>query len=330
MKTPSPFSLKDDLAAKREPEFELTVLIPVHDEEENVRPLYEKLSPVLERLGKESEIIFVDDGSTDGTFEVVKALHGQDGRVRVIGFRRNFGKAAAYSAGFQAARGSVIVTMDGDLQDDPEEIPKFLKEIEAGAELVNGWKYRGKGHWSKRIPSKIFNRVTSLLTGIRLHDFNCPFKAYTRSLAKDLHIYGELHRFIPALAHLLGYRIKEIRVENYPRVHGRSKYGAKRFLKGVLDLITVLFLLNFTRSPLYLFGSFGLLFGGAGAVINLFLLGKKIFLGTPIGEEHGPLLALGILLLVLGAQFVFMGLIGEMLTSSLRREEEKYSIRTIL
>jgi glycosyltransferase involved in cell wall biosynthesis len=310
---------------QEEAALDVTVLVPVLDEAPTVEELTRRVAEVLEAQGKSFEIVFVDDGSRDGTPERIRRLHEEDARIKLVRLRRNFGKAAALTAGFDHARGRVIVTMDGDLQDVPEEIPRFLSELEGGdLDLVSGWKRRRQDPVTKRVPSRLFNWVTRRLARVPLHDFNCGFKAYRREVLEEVAIYGELHRYIPVLASRKGFAVGEIEVEHQPRRHGVSKYGWDRFYKGLLDLITVLFITRYTRRPLHLFGALGLVFSAVGFGICLYLAIR--WLG---GEylSNRPLLLLGILLLLMGIQILTTGLIGEMITLKNFRRRESYSVR---
>jgi glycosyltransferase involved in cell wall biosynthesis len=257
-------------------------------------------------------VIFVDDGSTDGTVSALTRLHNSEHNVRVVRLRRNFGKAAALVAGFDQARGETVVTIDGDLQDDPAEIPRLLAKLDEGFDLVTGWKTHRRDPISRRLLSRIFNRVTSAFSGVRLHDMNCGLKAYRREVVHGLRLYGELHRFIPVLAHYRGFRIAELPVHHRPREHGRSRYGVERYLRGFLDLLTVSFIGRYRHRPLHLFGGLGLLLGAIGSAILVYLTVVKA-LGHAIGQR--PLLMLGVLLVVIGMQFFSLGLISEMITS---------------
>ena len=290
----------------------ISVVVPVHDEERTVALLYDELSSALEPLGREWEAVFVDDGSRDGSFSALTRLHTQADNVRVVRLRRNFGKAAALGAGFDQARGETIVTIDADLQDDAGEIPRLLAKLDEGFDLVSGWKTRRRDPWSRRVLSRIFNTVTSWMSGVRMHDMNCGLKAYRAEVAHGLHLYGELHRFIPVLAHHRGYRIAELPVHHRPREHGRSRYGLERYLRGFLDLLTVSFIGRYRQRPLHLFGGLGLLLGLIGFVTLVYLTIEKA-LGHAIGNR--PLLTLGVLLVVVGMQFFSLGLISEMITS---------------
>jgi len=302
---------------------ELSILVPVYNEEESLAPLHAQLSEVLGRLGKPYELVFVDDGSTDGSLEQLAALAEHDPAVRVIALRRNFGKAAALSVGFQEVSGSVVVTMDADLQDDPREIPSFLEALDQGYDLVSGWKRERHDPLSKRLPSRFWNLLTARVTGIRLHDFNCGFKAYRSEVAKTIHVYGELHRYIPVLAERLGFRVGEREVRHHARRYGRSKYGAARFINGFLDLLTVVFLGSSQRKPLHVFGRIGVLFLAVGAAINLYMAAIWLYEGA---LRVRPLLIFGVILIILAIQFISMGLLAEMIAST-QREREVYPIR---
>jgi len=306
-------------------ELDVTVLVPVVDEAGTVRELASRVAAALDGLGKSFEIVFVDDGSRDGTPDRVREAREADPRVKLVRLRRNFGKAAALSAGFDQARGRIIITMDGDLQDDPEEIPRFLAAIETrDLDLVSGWKKQRHDPISKRLPSRLFNWVTRRVAGVDLHDFNCGFKAYRREVLEQISVYGELHRYIPVLASRRGFTVGEIPVDHHPRQYGASKYGWDRLYKGLLDLITVLFITRYTRRPLHLFGAFGLLFLGAGFGINLYL---AILWMRGATLSNRPLLLLGVLLMLLGIQVLTTGLLGEMITFKNFRRPDSYSIK---
>jgi len=307
---------------------EVSVLVPVLDEEGSIVELAGRLRGVLEGLGRSYEIVFVDDGSRDATIELVRELHRADPRVKLVRLRRNFGKAAALSAGVEHSRGSLVVTIDGDLQDLPEEIPRLIEKLESeDLDLVSGWKRQRRDPLSKRLPSKLFNQVTRLLAQVDLHDFNCGFKVYRREVLEQISIYGELHRYIPVLASRQGFRIGELPVAHEQRRHGSSKYGWDRLYKGLLDLITVLFITKYTRRPLHLFGGVGLLAIAAGFAINLYLA-VLWFFGHLLSNR--PLLLLGILLMVLGFQVLSTGLLGEMITFKSFRRRDSYSVKETL
>jgi len=290
----------------------ISVVVPVHDEERSVALLYEELQAALEPSGEPWEAIFVDDGSLDGSFAALTRLHARTANVRVVRLRRNFGKSAALAAGFAQARGETVVTIDGDLQDDPSEIPRLLAKLEEGFDLVSGWKARRRDPWRRRLVSRIFNAVTGRVSGLRLHDMNCGLKAYRSEVVRGLPLYGELHRFIPVLAHYRGFRVAELPVNHRPRTHGRSRYGLERYLRGFLDLLTVTFMGRFRHRPLHLFGGLGLVLGLLGTVILVYLTVLKAT-GEAIGQR--PLLTLGVLLVVVGLQFFSLGLLSEMVTS---------------
>jgi len=312
-------------AAEAQPP-EISVLVPVLNEEDSVFELVERVTAVVEELGRSFEIVFIDDGSRDLTAERIREAHGRDARVKLIRLRRNFGKAAALSAGIEHSRGRIVVTMDGDLQDTPEEIPKFLDKLEGeDLDLVSGWKRRRRDPISKRYPSRLFNWVTRRLAQVPLHDFNCGFKAYRREVLEQISVYGELHRYIPVLASRRGFEIGEIQVHHEPRRHGKSKYGWDRLYKGLLDLITVLFITKYTRRPLHLFGLFGLGAFGLGFGVNLYLAILWFAFDEPLSNR--PLLLFGVLLMVLGFQVLTTGLLGEMITFKTFERDDSYSIK---
>jgi glycosyltransferase involved in cell wall biosynthesis len=290
----------------------ISVVVPVHNEERSVALLLDEIASALEPLGREWEAVFVDDGSTDGSFAALTRLHAASDNVRVVRLRRNFGKATALAAGFEEAAGELIVTIDADLQDDPAEIPRLLAKLDEGFDLVSGWKARRRDRWSRRVLSRIFNAATRRLSGVRLHDMNCGLKAYRAEAVRGLSLYGELHRFLPVLAHQRGFRIAELPVNHRPRAHGRSRYGLERYLRGFFDLLTVAFIGRYRQRPLHLFGGLGLVLGALGSAILVYLTILKLG-GAAIG--HRPLLALGVLLVVVGMQFFSLGLIGELVLS---------------
>lgn len=310
----------------------ISVVVPVYEEERSVALLYEELQAALDPLDDSWEVVFVDDGSADGTFGALTRLHAHAGNVRVVRLRRNFGKAAALAAGFATAQGETIVTIDGDLQDDPAEIPRLLAKLEEGFDLVSGWKTRRRDPITRRIPSRIFNSVAGRVAGVRLHDMNCGLKAYRAEVVRGLSLYGELHRFIPVLAHERGYRIGELPVNHRPREHGRSRYGLERYVRGFLDLLTVTFIGRYRQRPLHLFGGLGLLLAFGGLVVLAYLTVDKL-LGHAIGKR--PLLTLGVLLVVVGLQFFSLGLLGELVTSqheerALARETQDARVEEVL
>ena len=307
-----------------EPTPDVSIVVPVLNEEGSVRALAEQVAEVFTEIGKDYEIVFIDDGSSDATCERIREAHAVDPRVRLVRLRRNFGKAAALCAGFEASSGPIVVTMDGDLQDEPSEIPRFLDKLEEGFDLVSGWKKNRRDPANKRWPSKLFNWATRRLAQVDLHDFNCGFKAYRREVLDQIAVYGELHRYIPVLASRRGFRVGELTVTHNPRRHGVSKYGWDRYYKGLLDLITVLFITKYTRRPLHLFGAIGLVCCGTGFAINAYLA-VLWSLGEPLSNR--PLLLLGILLMLVGIQVLTTGLIGEMITFKNFRRTDTYSVK---
>lgn len=298
----------------------ISVVIPLYNEKESLGTLYEELTSTLDNIGCRYEIIFVNDGSTDGSADILTRLCETDPRVTAIYMRRNFGKAAALTEGFKAASGDIVFTLDADLQDDPKEIPNFLSKLSEGFDMVSGWKFRRLDPISKTLPSKLFNKVASMTTGLKLHDFNCGFKAYKREVIENVKIYGELHRYIPALAFGSGFSVAEIKVNHRSRKFGKSKYGIARFTRGLLDLLTVLFITRYTTKPLHLFGSLGLMLLFAGTVVNIYLAAIWIG-GAAIGRR--PLLMLGVLLMILGVQFVSHGLLAEMIARQNKDEKSQ-------
>ncbi len=301
---------------------DVSLVIPVLNEEGTVSSLTEKILSVLKAESLTGEILFINDGSTDKTPEILDALTREYNNVFVIHFRRNKGKAAALQAGFQDVKGRYVITMDGDLQDDPEEIPRLLAKFKEGWDMVSGWKKVRHDPLNKTLPSKLFNKTTSLLTGIRIHDFNCGLKAYRKEVVQSISLYGELHRYIPVLAKMEGFRVTEIPVTHHPRTSGKSKYGAGRMFKGFFDLITVLFLARFTLRPMHFFGMLGLLSMIVGVGVEVWVLILKYAYNEPF-QTHMAMLLFGILLLILGIQLVSMGLIGEMLVYQFRKNKGK-------
>ena len=304
---------------------DISVVIPVYNEQDSIKELCCQISESLNHINKLYEVIFVDDGSTDNSWMVIEELSQKDNRIKGIKFRRNFGKAEALCAGFTSVKSAVVFTMDADLQDDPKEIPRFLEKINEGFDVVSGWKKKRHDPLEKRLPSKFFNAVTSKLSGLKLHDFNCGFKCYRREVLEEIEIYGERHRFIPVLAHQRGFKVAEIEVEHHARIHGKSKYGLERYLRGFIDLITLTFLGRYERRPAHLFGGVGIACVFLGGAIDIYILYIKIFYGE-ISPRY-PLLFLGILFTVVGIQLVTFGLISELLiVRSKRGTRPNYSI----
>lgn len=306
----------------------ISIIIPVYNEEKNIPLLVEKLIACPALQGRTWEAIFIDDGSSDGTFEALREITQRMPEIKVIRFGINAGKGAAYSAGFHLASGDVVVTMDGDLQDDPAEISSFLAALNERADIVVGWKYRGKGPTTKTIPSKIFNRLVSFVTGLDINDSNCPFRAMRKEVAKSLNIYGDLYRFIPYLAFQKGYRVTQIRTETYPRQFGKSKYGLRRLYNGLMDLMTILFVTRYSKSPLHFFGIPGLISIAVGFSIDLFLVLRGYLVTGYIG--HTALLIMGVLLMILGVQLFSLGLLGELFITQRKAELKDLPVQEIL
>ncbi|MEI9475109.1 MAG: glycosyltransferase family 2 protein [Deltaproteobacteria bacterium] len=306
----------------------ISIVIPMFNEEKNVAPLYARVKEAADKLGRSYEILFVNDGSTDGTENELRKLKEKDPSVKCITFRSNFKKAAAYSAGVRYAQGDIIVTMDGDLQDDPAEMGKLIEQIERGYDYVSGWKYRGKGNPYRAWPSKMFNLVVRKTSKLDLHDFNCPFKAFRKDVIEPDEVYGELYRFLPMLASRKGYKVTEVRVENLPRIHGKSNFGLERFLRGFFDLLTMLFLTRFIKRPLHFFGFVGLIlfFFGSASILTLYSI--KFLFGILI--QNTPFLfGLSLMGIILGIQFFSIGLVSELLINLQRKPADHYVIREI-
>jgi glycosyltransferase involved in cell wall biosynthesis len=301
---------------------QISVVLPLVNEAESLPELHRELAETLDRLGHTWEVIYIDDGSRDGSDEIIAKLASLDPRVRGVSFRRNFGKSAALATGFRLVRGAWVVTMDADLQDDPTELPKLVAALEGGADLVSGWKQNRQDPITKTLPSRLFNAVTGAVAGVQLHDFNCGFKLYRREVTDALEVYGELHRFLPALAHWRGFRVTEVPVHHRPRLHGKSKFGASRFINGFLDLLAAAFISTSALKPLHVFGRIGLLSltGGIGLAIYFVVLWIG---GEPIRVR--PLMVLGAGLVFLGILLILMGLLGEMIAQLAARAD--YPVR---
>lgn len=311
----------------------LTTVIPVYNEAASLQELHAELEDVARQHQYDLEIIFVDDGSTDASWEEIQGLAAADRRVRGLRFRRNFGKAAALSAGFQEARGELVFTLDADLQDDPHELPRFLEQIAGGVDVVSGWKQVRHDPWHKVLPSRIFNWLVGRMTGVRLHDHNCGFKCYRREIFDEVRLYGELHRFVPVLAAARGWKVGEIVVHHRPRKHGRSKYGLRRFVKGFLDLLTVYFLTGYGQRPQHLLGTLGLLgflVGGLGVLALAVWWVVSRLDAVPANDVHlheRAIFYYSMAALLLGAQFLTAGFLAELLTAYQMRNGDSYSIR---
>jgi glycosyltransferase involved in cell wall biosynthesis len=316
----------------------ISFVLPVYNEEANLEDFYQKIVTVMRNHPAAYELVFVDDGSTDSSFDVLSAIYQHADNVKVVRFRKNFGKSAAYNVGFRQAKGDVIVTMDTDLQEDPGDLPLFMEKINQGYDMVVGWRYDRKESVSKRLFSKIFNRVVSLVTRIPLHDFNCPFKVYRKAVLAEIEIYGELHRYIPVLAHSKGFLLGEVKIRHLPRIHGISKYGMERYHRGLLDLLTVVFITRFAKRPLHFLGLGGLSVCAVGFGILLFFTAAHFLYVFDLLSEsrwrihERPFLSLGILLMIVGAQFFSLGLLGELFITRTGAGGQKagYSIAEIL
>jgi glycosyltransferase involved in cell wall biosynthesis len=311
---------------------QLSLVLPIYNEVESIPDLLEELTPVLEASGRTFEIICVDDGSSDGSFEALKKLRIQDDRVRVIRFRRNFGQTAAFAAGFNRAQGDVVITMDADLQNDPADIPNLLAKLDEGYDIVSGWRVKRwrEGYLSiltRKAPSKIANWLISIGTGVYLHDYGCALKVYRQEVVKNINLYGDLHRFIPAIASYYGVTVAEVPVNYRSRQFGASKYGLGRIIRVILDLMVVRFLLSYSTRPIQIFGSMGLLSLFLGVIIGLYLSFMKLVYGEALAER--PMLLLAILLVMIGVQLVTMGLLGELIVRTYHESQNKpiYSVR---
>ncbi len=311
---------------------ELSIIVPIHNEVDNLHRLHQRFTEVLasgpERYRTSYEIVLIDDGSTDKSFAVCAEIHAADPRVRVIQFRRNFGKTAALHAGFGLSTGQRIITIDADMQEDPGDMFALLNLIDEGQDLVSAWRKQRNDPFSKTLPSRLFNTVVSKITGVQLHDFNCGFKAYRRAVIEDLELYGEQHRFIPVLAHQRGFRVSELAVQHTERKLGKSKFGSKRFGRGFLDFLQVLFLISYLRWPLRLFGSIGAVLMMSGMLICVYLTILWLAGDRPIGDR--PLLTLGVMLFLSGLQFFSVGFVSEIVRYSSMRGGDDYSIRHVL
>ncbi len=303
---------------------EVSVVIPLRDEEESLKELHQQLRSTLSRMNVRYELLFIDDGSSDKSFQVLRDLKRVDHRIRIVRFRRNFGKSAALAVGFEKAQGKYVITMDADLQDDPAEIPALIKKLDEGYDMISGWKKVRRDPITKTIPSKFFNFVTRVLSGIKIHDFNCGLKAYRNEVVKSISVYGELHRYVPVLAKNEGFKIGEMVVQHRPRKFGKTKFGFGRFWKGFLDLMTVLFTTRYFRRPLHLFGLWGIIASLIGIAIDGWLVIEWAQGKTALSNR--PLFLGGVLLIIVGVQFVSIGLLGEMISKS-KRTTEEYAIR---
>ncbi len=314
-----------------ENQIDVSVVVPLYNEEGNVNELYQQLHSVLHGNEYSYEILFVNDGSSDNTAKLIQELCERDASVTVVNFRRNFGQTAAMSAGFDYARGEVIITMDGDLQNDPADIAKFLDKIQEGYDVVAGWRFKRQDPFlNRRLPSMIANKIISTVTGVQLHDYGCTLKAFKKEVADNINLYGEMHRFIPAIASAMGISIAEVKVNHRPRHHGSSKYGISRTFRVILDLITVKFLLSYSNRPIHIFGLIGMGSFSLGTVIGLVLILQRQFYSIPLADR--PLFLLAILLVFIGIQFVTFGLISELQIRTYHESQNKpiYYVKEVL
>lgn len=309
----------------------LSVVIPVYNEEKTIKLLCHHINNVLDKIEESAEIVVVDDGSTDGTYDFLKEMKKEIKELKVIRLRANFGQTAAMSAGFKHASGDIVITMDADLQNDPDDIPLLLEKMGEDYDVVSGWRRYRKDPWlTRKLPSYWANKIISLITGVRLHDYGCTLKAYRREILENVELYGQMHRFIPALAKWVGGRIGEVAVTHHPRKHGKSKYGIGRTIRVILDLMTVKFLLSYSSSPIQIFGLIGMGAGGVGFVWTVYLIIQRLFFEVPLGGR--PALLLAIMLIFLGVQFISMGLLGELLIRIYHESQKKpiYIIKDVL
>jgi glycosyltransferase involved in cell wall biosynthesis len=306
---------------------ELSLFLPVLDEEENLRPMHTKIAAALDALGRPAEVIYVDDGSTDNSLKVLRDLADEDGRVRVVSLRRNYGQTAAMSAGIDAARGEILIPMDADLQNDPADIARLLEKLDEGYDVVSGWRKNRQDKLSRKIPSQIANRIISWIGGVQLHDYGCSLKAYRREVIQDVKLYGEMHRFIPIYASWAGARVTEIPVDHHPRTRGKSKYGISRTIKVVFDLITIKFMAEYHTKPLYVFGGFGMLAFFISMIAGVWAVFIKLAYGTSFILTPLPIIT--VVMLAISVQFFLMGLLAELLVRTYHESQDKaiYAVR---
>ncbi|MCG9478780.1 MAG: glycosyltransferase family 2 protein [Actinomycetia bacterium] len=309
---------------------DVSVIIPIFNEEKNIESLHQRLEKVLDDTGLSYEVLFIDDGSQDGSWDEMLKVHQANNRFKIIKFRRNFGQTPAMSAGFDYSKGEIVVTLDADLQNEPEDIPKLVEEMNKGYDVVSGWrKDRKENYLTRRFPSMIANRLISFLTGVRLHDFGCTLKAYRKEVVKNTKVYGEMHRYIPALASWMGINVSEVVVNHNPRKHGKSKYGLNRIFKVFLDIITLKFLLSFSTKPIQIFGLLGIIVVALGGILTLVLIIQRIFFLISLGNR--PLFILAIFMVFIGIQFITFGLLAELNIRIYHESQQKptYFIREI-
>ena len=302
----------------------VSILVPLLNEEESLKPLYNEIRKSVRTISCDYEIVFVDDGSTDRSLQVIKELARTDNKIRYFSFRANYGKSAALQTGFKHVTGDAVITMDADLQDDPNEIPNLLEKLEEGYDLVSGWKKKRYDPFIKKYSSRFFNYVTKVFSKVKIHDFNCGLKAYRKAVVQNINVHGELHRYIPVLAGWKGFSVSEIAVKHHPRRYGKTKFGLSRFFKGFIDLITVIFTVRYSKRPMHLFGFVGVLAALAGVIISLWLTYEKFFLDK--GINNRPIFFLGILLIIVGIQFFAIGLIGELIVHN-NQDDREYVIK---
>lgn len=309
---------------------DISIVIPVYNEEDNVQPLYENLEPVLSKLGRTYEVILIDDGSKDSTYGKLLELHKKNNNFKVIKFRRNFGQTPAMRAGFDFATGGIIITLDADLQNDPEDIPKILEKMDEGYDIVSGWRKNRQDKASRRFPSIVANKIISGLFGVRLHDYGCTLKAYRKEILDNIELYGEMHRYIPAIASWMGIRVAEIPVNHRARKFGKAKYGISRTLRVILDIITIKFLLTYSKKPMQIFGLVGLFTSLVGFIITAYLIIERLFFDQPLSTR--PLFILSIFMIFIGVQLITMGLLGEIMMRTYHEGTGKatYVIREIV
>jgi glycosyltransferase involved in cell wall biosynthesis len=302
----------------------VSIVVPLLNEDESLRPLYNEIKKVFKGISSDYELLFVDDGSTDKSLSVIKELARLDNKIRYFSFRKNYGKSAALQTAFKNVTGDAVITMDADLQDDPNEIPNLLKKLDEGFDMVSGWKKKRHDPFIKKYSSRFFNFITRFFSHVKIHDFNCGLKAYRKEVVQSINVYGELHRYIPVLADWNGFSVSEIAVKHHPRRYGKTKFGISRFFKGFIDLITVIFTTRYIKRPMHAFGFIGVITAAAGLVISAILTYEKIF--NHIGIGNRPLLFLGILLIIVGVQFFAIGLLGEILVHN-SHDENEYVIK---
>ena len=309
----------------------LSVVIPVYNERENISYLYENLNKVLPALGKKYEVLLIDDGSTDGTFNELVKIHEQNNNYKILKFRKNFGQTPAMSAGFDYANGEIIITLDADLQNDPKDIPLLIEKMNEGYDIVSGWRInRQDKAVSRKLPSKIANWLIAKLTGVKIHDYGCTLKAYSRDVVKNIELYGEMHRYIPAVASWMGISVAEVPVHHHSRKFGKSKYGISRTIRVILDIIILKYLLTYSQKPIQIFGLMGLAAGSIGGIVTLYLIIMRLFFNVPLSSR--PLFTLSIFMIFIGLQLITMGILGELIMRTYHEASGKptYAIKQIL